>query len=156
MSDLKTWAKAILIICSDIDRYEEDFNRAVMKIAMQRSGSTDALYQRMADAMDRKKGILNIKVIADTALKGIKKKLRKILTERFIERKHIEEISVLNDISIRNVSYSINRGLEDMAAVLQKEWTAEKLNNEYGADPIVQIALNGADERLRGKKDVIT
>ena len=163
---IKTWAKTILTVqkyldrvCASIDECVNKKSTAAFNVNSKNIYKNDCFYvaNYMIDLIDRKKNLINLRVICNDAVNGIDKLSAKILVLKFIDRMPSVEIAKLLNLSERTYFRKLNAAYVNFENFLQNSgFDAEYFEDNYKNEGWI-LDVYEEIEKQTGKTDnVIT
>jgi|GEM_PF-6980713 len=139
------WCRTVLTAYRVLEHMAKVLDRTLEKMALSGfnkynlSGfNTDSLYSKMLEVIDRKKGLINIKVLVDTVLASMPNKEYSVLYIRFVEGIGAERTAELLDMPKRTYFRCFNKALSTFAFQLKLlGYGAERFKTEYKNEPFI-------------------
>ena len=150
----RRWARALLIIYPRTKRIIEMLEESRLRMAHGGFSvpASEELFQRIIDINYRIEGIMNIKVITQTALKNLAVCYRDILRLRHVEGRSIAELADYEGTSVRNCFRRYDRALTAFfREIVKLGYSEEKLNREYISDSLVMNIYRRANGKIFSK-----
>ena len=116
------WAKTLLSSYSYLERICNGIDKAVLNFGLHSkvSNSTEFVANQIIQLTERKKTLINTKVLIDDILNRIDLKHSKILVLKYIDRMKADTASKLLKISLRTYFRKINIAVDEFTNQLQK------------------------------------
>ena len=161
------WGKTILSVSKYLDRVSNSIDKLVKQNAFnsfyfvgqnQAQNAVFAVADRILELTERKKKLINIRVLADKALLECDRGSAQILIERYMDGDSSQEIAVRHNLNIRTYFRHLLSAEEKFCAIMTKlgyndkkletylageKWIMEIYNNfkEQDKESEVQIAV---------------
>lgn len=142
----RNWSNTTLVAYSLLPKIVNDIDFCIktrIKSSFQsrhlRSGiSNEQLFEEIINLNEKKRKAINLRFIVNTALEKVKTNDRYILYLRIVQRKTFQEISNIQNISLRTAFRRFDKAEIEYEAVLKNiGYTEEWLENEYGNEPFI-------------------
>ena len=124
------WAKTLLNINSYLDRICEAIDKNVMSCSMNSAHSqmgTDYFADRIIKLVERKKFMINIRVLINNTLKNISLENAKILTIKFVDHIKTDTACKLLDMPYRTYFRKVDKAISQFAFELKKQGYDESM-----------------------------
>lgn len=137
------WAKTLLYTYKYLNRITDAIDKLVDRNAMnsfyfcsnnQKHNSVISVSNRIIELMERKKKLVNVKVLVDQSLLACDKLGAKILIEKFIDDDNAEEVALRHNLNIRTYFRRQDTAEKNFYANLVKLGYDERRLKEYLAD----------------------
>ena len=128
------WSKTLLSTYSYLETIVGAIDKTVLNYGINSAMSTDTEFvaNKMIALMERKKFLINIKILIDNILKRIDDDVARILVLKYIDKIKAETASQILGISIRTFFRKIGMGLDQFSRQLQAfGYTPEKLYSVF-------------------------
>ena len=151
------WGKTILSVYKYLDRVSSAIDKLVKENAVnsfyftgtnQSRNGVMQVAQRILNLTERKKKLINIRVLADTALMECDRGSAQILIERYMDGCTSEEIAQRNNLNIRTYFRHLVNAEEKFCSVMAKYGFNDKKLAEYlaGEKWIMEVYEKFAEE----------
>jgi len=147
MDNENIWCRTLLTSYRALNTFSKTLDNTLEKLALKgfngySSGySTDMLYDKMLEVIDRKKGLVNIKVLVDRAMSMLPVKDYEILKLRYfdgVDAMQSAEVLGLND---RTYFRRLNKALSAFMFNVKREgYDVERIKREYKNESFI-VAL---------------
>lgn len=136
---MKYWSKSTLTIykylstmSKSIDRIIEENTKSSNSVALQRYQTTQYQANKIIDLIDRKRKMVNLKVIAEDVVSRLKKSDRRIITLVFFDGIKSELVADMLGISLRTFFRRKANALNQFTIILEAlGYDAEFFESEY-------------------------
>ena len=136
---MKYWSKSTLTIykylstmSNSIDRIIEENSKCSNSVVLQRYQTTQYQANKIIDLIDRKRKMVNLKVIAEDVVSRLKKTDRRIITLVFFDGVKSEIVAEMMGISLRTFFRRKSNALNQFTLVLEAlGYDAEFFESEY-------------------------
>ncbi|MBO4412558.1 MAG: DUF1492 domain-containing protein [Clostridia bacterium] len=162
----KTWAKTVLTVQKYLDRVCASIDECISKKSTAAFNvNTKNIYKNdcfcvanyMIDLIDRKKSLINLRVICNNALKSIDRLSAKILVLKFIDRMPSATIAKLLNLSERTYFRKLNAAYENFEDYLiQNGFDAEYFENSYVNEGWIMDVYDEISKQTGKTDNVIT
>lgn len=157
MNNIQIWSKTLLTIYKVLPNLAKSIEETTIAAAMSgfsNYGDTYSIYDKIIKLNERKRKMINIKVIVDNCLEQLNYKSRRVLELKFFERNKFEDIALKTKSCIRTVFRRYDIALNEMCVILEKlGFDAEWLCENYNDDEIIKRAYNKVMEKSLHKYD---
>ncbi len=145
------WTKTLILCSRSLKRVTENIDIAMENVAMSRGSNTRdtyALVQKAIDVIERKKRIINLRVITNDMLKSIPLEKRHILSCRYFLGDSMAAIAAAGGISIRSAYRRLNAAIQACADhLLCMGFDSAYLEKTYGGERWMMLEMRRFDER---------
>lgn len=137
------WGKTILTVYKHLDRVSNSIDKVVKENAFssfyfagnnQAKNSVMAVAERIIDLTERKKKLINLRVLADKALLECDRQAAKILIERYMDGDSSAEIANRYNLNIRTYFRHLLAAEERFCQIMAKYGYGDKKLREYLKD----------------------
>lgn len=159
-----TWGKTILSVYKYLDRVSEAIDKLVKENAVnsfyftgtnQSRNGVMQVAERILNLTERKKRLINMRVLADKALIECDRGAAQILIERYMDGDSSQEIASRHNLNIRTYFRHLVSAEEKFSAIMAKYGFTDKKLNQYlaGEKWILEVyekfnAEEQADEQI--------
>ncbi len=161
------WAKTILTVYKHLERLSDAFDKIILKSGLASGNvvgqnlfynNVGSVTQRIIDLSQRKITLINLKILTEKALLGLKKKDAEILLERYVDGRKCREIADESQVDIRTVFRKINSAEasfvknlhmlgydgKSLAKMLEEEGWIKNVYEEYAEKNIKDVCLSNS------------
>jgi len=128
----KIWSKTLLTCYDSLEKIANAIDNLVVTNCVNSASNGHSILQnanRVIDLMERKKKIVNIKVLIEDVLSFIEPKHTRVLILKYVDRVKSEDMAKVLNVSLRTLFRKINRSLELFAeALIKKGYSPEVLS----------------------------
>lgn len=161
-----TWGKTILSVYKYLDRVSQAIDKLVKENAVnsfyftgtnQSRNGVMQVAQRILNLTERKKRLINIRVLADTVLLECERTSAQILIEKYMDGDSSQEIADRHNLNIRTYFRHLAAAEEKFSALMAKYGFTDKKLNEYLSDEkwIVEVYEKLREEELEEEQIAI-
>ncbi len=150
------WSKTLLRSYGMLEKITGAIDRTFNKIAYtSRSSSTSdtllsSTYQiseKLLTLIDRKRLLINTKILVDEILSSIDENSAKVLVLKYINNLTNDDMTKILNLSIRTILRRTNKAVEEFGYEIKcRGYTEEKLNNMYMNEKWVMDILKSVQE----------
>ncbi len=159
------WVKTILYVYKYLDSLAEAIDKLVERQALNSfyyySGLSEdngvmAVSERIINLIDRKKRLINIKVLTDKSLENCDSEYAQILIERYIDNDKSEEIAFRHGYAMRTYFRKLSQAEEQCASKMsQMGFTSEKLEKYLAGEKWITEIYQAFSSKEIDKKDFL-
>lgn len=136
------WVKTILYIYKYLDSMAEAIDKLVERVAMNsfyysltKDNDVMQVSESIINLMDRKKRLINIKVLADKSLEKCDSIFAQMLIEKYIDNDKSEQIALRHGLAMRTYFRKLAQAEEQCAGKMsQMGFTSERLTKYLAAE----------------------
>lgn len=147
MDNENIWCRTLLTSYRALNTFAKTLDDTMEKLALKgfngySSGySTDMLYDKMLEIIDRKKGLVNIKVLVDNAMSKLSVKDYEILKLRYFDGIDVAQSAEMLALNGRTYFRKLNKALSSFMFNLKKMgYDVERIKSEYKKENFI-VAL---------------
>lgn len=142
MDNIQNWAKTLLTIYRVLPNLTNSIEETTMATALggfSHTGSAESLFDKIMQLNERKKALINIKVVVDNAFEKMPYKSVEVLKLKFFEKKKFEQIADKAKVCLRTVFRRYVFALEDFCKAMSSDSIdANWLVQHFASDEIVK------------------
>jgi len=157
------WGKTILSVYKYLDRVSAAIDKLVKENALnsfyygginQSKNGVMEVSQRILELTERKKRLINIRVLADNALLDCNRGSARILIERYMDGDSSQEIAQRHGLNIRTYFRHLSSAEENFTSNMAKLGFSDKKLNQYlaGEKWIIEVYNKLKDEELEDQR----
>lgn len=136
-----SWTKTLLYIYKYLDRVAQGIDSLVEKQALNSfyyssiaNNDAELISKKIISLIERKKRLINIKVLVDKCLENCNRNYARILIEKYMDNDRAEEIAQRNNLSMRTYFRRLKEGENTFTNLMTRFGFNEKKLNEYLKD----------------------
>lgn len=151
----KNWSKTLLTTYSYLETICGAIDKKVLTYGTSCStNGTEFLANKIISLTERKKFLINVKILVDSALKNIEDEKAKILVLKFVDRLKTELITSVLKMPTRTYFRKVNLAIDSFSNVLLKSgYDSTKLSQIFRSEDWILEIYNNFAKKIEKKAE---